>query len=199
MLIYARPCDVHSLEHPTAYSASQWCLEKVGLHKTYTHHPKGCLAVLWVDPELIGQIDIQLLKQDTKKDSGAVVDAYAFSNKVAMLSEKLGHLKCQNTLGAMVVKYEQRRTAWLELDEPKAVSSYFDRIGCSLADVSTDFETGETLDHTGQCEEYESEGTTEPQGGLNLSTHNVSSSVHGNGAHSLLVLGRCLGAAAVFC
>ena len=71
ILTYARPCEKHALLHPTAYNIGQWSLSLMGLERVYTQKPLGGLAVLWVDEAMLGQIDVQLLRQDNKTDRAA--------------------------------------------------------------------------------------------------------------------------------
>ncbi|CAE7246008.1 unnamed protein product [Symbiodinium sp. KB8] len=110
IMMYARPCQEHQFFHPTAFDVGQWCLEQVGLERTYIHNPLGGLAVLWVDMALIGQIDVQLLRQDNKEDRAAGIDSYAFCNKVGDLTRQHPHLKSKAVVAhvhvAMAMKWE---------------------------------------------------------------------------------------------
>ena len=137
-LVYARPCQVHSLEHPTSYSISQWMLDKANIGKTFIHNPLGGLAVIWVDPDLVGQITVQLLKQDPKADRSAVVDAYAFSNKISNIGETYGYDKSQvvrdHVIAAMMLKYEG--------------SALTPKVEVPLADVATDMPSEDGRDET---------------------------------------------------
>ena len=115
IIIYARPCEKHQLLHPTAYDIGQWCLHQVGLDRTYIHEPLGGLAVLWVDKKLLGQIDVQLLRQDNKEDRAAGIDAYSFCNKVSNISMEYPETKAKlvmaHTHVAMVMKWEHQKWA----------------------------------------------------------------------------------------
>ena len=117
ILMYARPCEEHQYHHPTACSVGQWFLSFASLERTYIHDPKGGLAVLWVDLAVLGQIDVQLLRQDNKEDRAAGIDAYAFCNKVGEIAKQFPELKPKVVMAhahvAMAMKWEPYKFASL--------------------------------------------------------------------------------------
>ena len=130
IMMYARPCHEHQFLHPTSYDVGQWFLDWVDLQRMYIHNPRGGLAILWVDMsliELIGAIDVQLLRQDHKEDRSAGIDAYAFCNKVADLTRQHPDLKAKvviaHTHVAMAMKWEPYKFAHLNERQAESGSS----------------------------------------------------------------------------
>ena len=123
-----QPTCIHCLQERGSFERSEGRTPLLVYVRPCTHHPLGGLAAIWVDTSLVGQIDVQLLKQDTKKDTGTVVNACLLKQGERRRRGVYGDVKCQivrdHVVIAMMLKYEQKRVARLLIKDDQNENTF---------------------------------------------------------------------------